>query len=188
MAVMAARLTEVKGQKYLVEAAKRLREKGVNAKFLIAGTGETEAALRQQIQEYGLEETVFLLGFVADVTPLMHLMDVQVNCSFGTEATSLALLEGMSIGKPIVASDFGGNPGVVKDGENGFLTPTHNVEVLADRLETLFTNEEVYRKMAKRAEEFYRERFTALANTKAIEKLYGETIQKKGRMGNEKEV
>ena len=126
VAVMAARLTEVKGQTYLIEAAKLLRERGINAKFLIAGTGDTYQALEKQIQESGLTDSVKLLGFLADVTPLMTLADVQVNCSFGTEATSLALLEGMSIGKPIVATDFGGNPGVVEDGINGFLIPTHN--------------------------------------------------------------
>ena len=44
----------------------------------------------------------------------MSITDVQANASFGTEATSLALLEGMSLGIPAVVSDFGGNPGVTK--------------------------------------------------------------------------
>lgn len=180
VAVMAARLAEVKGHKYLIEAANILKEKGVKAKFLIAGTGEMEDKLKKQIEDYGLTDRVHLMGFLEDVTPLMHLMDVQVNCSFGTEATSLALLEGMSIGKPIIASDFGGNPGVVRDGENGFLTPTHNVEILAERLEQLFCDQGIYQKMSNRAKEIYQEQFTAEANTKAIEELYGKVIQKKG--------
>lgn len=49
-----------------------------------------------------------MLGFLNDVEPLMNAMDIQANCSFGTEATSLSLLQGMSLGKPAVVTDFGG--------------------------------------------------------------------------------
>ncbi len=175
---IAARLTEVKGQTYLIQAAERLLKKGVRAKFLIAGTGETQEALRAQIAKAGLEDSVKMMGFVADVTPLMHLMDVQVNCSFGTEATSLALLEGMSLGKPIVASRFGGNPGVVQDGKNGFLTPIHDVEALTDRLWQLLTNPALYQAMAEEGKRIYQENFTAEKNTRAIEGVYEAVLKK----------
>ncbi len=180
VAVMAARLTKVKGQTYLIEAAKLLRERGINAKFLIAGTGDTYQALEKQIQESGLTDSVKLLGFLEDVTPLMTLADVQVNCSFGTEATSLALLEGMSLGKPIVATDFGGNPGVVRDGVNGFLTRTHDAKDLAEKLERLFLEEDLYRRMSENAKRIYQEKFTAEVYAQGIENLYEETIQRKG--------
>ncbi len=180
VAVMAARLTEVKGQTYLIEAAKLLRERGINAKFLIAGTGDTYHALERQIQDSGLTDSVKLLGFLEDVTPLMSLADVQVNCSFGTEATSLALLEGMSLGKPIVATDFGGNPGVVRDGVNGFLTKTHDAKGLAEKLERLFREENLYRELSENAKRIYQETFTAEVYAKGIEDLYLDTIQRKG--------
>lgn len=171
-AVMAARLNSVKGHKYFVEAAEILKNKGVAFKFLIAGTGETENELRQMINEKKLDDCVKLLGFVSDVEPLMNVMDVQVNCSFGTEATSLALLEGMSLGKPAVVTDFGGNPGVISHGENGYLTPTHNAEILAEYLEKLFTDKELYEKMSGKCIEVYNKKFTAEVNTRAIEKIY----------------
>lgn len=186
VAVMAARLTEVKGQTYLVQAAEILKSRGVKGKFLIAGTGDTYHSLAEEIAERNLEDSVKLLGFQKDVEPLMQMMDVQVNCSFGTEATSLALLEGMSIGKPIVATDFGGNPGVVQDGVNGFLIPTHNPLILADRLQELFENSELYEKMSRNAKEIYREKFTAEVYARGIENLYRETIEKrKGGKRNE---
>lgn len=189
VAVMAARLTEVKGQTYFVQAAEILKNRGVKGKFLIAGTGDTENALAKEITERNLQDSVKLLGFQKDVEPLMQVMDVQVNCSFGTEATSLALLEGMSIGKPIVATDFGGNPGVVQDGVNGFLIPTHNPTILADRLQELFEDSELYEKMSRNAKEIYREKFTAEVYARGIENLYRETIEKrKGGKRNESEV
>ncbi len=186
VAVMAARLTEVKGQTYFIQAAKLLKDRGIRAKFLIAGTGDTYHALKAEIQERNLEDSVKLLGFVQDVTPLMQVMDVQVNCSFGTEATSLALLEGMSIGKPIVATDFGGNPGVVQDGVNGFLVPTHDPRALADRLERLFLEEDLYEAMKENAKRIYQEKFTAEVYARSIQDLYRKTVDKrKGGKKNE---
>lgn len=192
VAAIVARLNTVKGHKYFVEAAKLLKEDGVRAKFLIAGTGEEEEALRRQIQSCGLEDTVILMGFVQDVSPLMHLMDVQVNCSFGTEATSLSLLEGMSIGKPAVVSDFGGNPGVILDGVNGFLTPTHDPGAVALNLKKLFTDQTLYETMADNCKKVYAAKFTAQVNTRAIEQVYMEAInlkhKKKGVEQHESEI
>ena len=169
---MAARLNEVKGHKYFVEAAGLLKKKGVVGKYLIAGTGEMEEALKEQIKQAELEDSVIMLGFLQDVEPLMNVMDVQVNCSFGTEATSLALLEGMSLGKPAVVTDFGGNPGVIKDGVNGYLTPTHNPEALAEALEKLFCDNELYAEMSKNCKKIYEENFTAEVNSRRIENVY----------------
>ena len=172
VAVIAARLNEVKGHTYFVKAADILKKHGLKFKFLIAGTGECEIPLKKQISELGLEDTVKMLGFQSDVAPLMNIADVQVNCSFGTEATSLALLEGMSLGKPAVVTDFGGNPGVITDGVNGFLTPTHNPESTADSIEKLFTDTELYKIMSENSKKIYAEKFTAEVNTRKTEAIY----------------
>ncbi len=178
VAVMAARLNEVKGHKYFVEAAKYLKDKGIKFKFLIAGTGGEEENIKKQIKDMNLENEVKLLGFLSDVDPLMNIMDVQVNCSFGTEATSLALLEGMSLGKPAVVTDFGGNPGVITDGVNGYLTPTHKGKATAECLEKLFCDSELYEKMSKECKKIYNEKFTAVVNTRNIEDVYKEVLKK----------
>ncbi len=171
-AAIVARLNEVKGHKYFVDAALKLKENGVKAIFLIAGTGDMAGAIRQQIQEKGLEDTVVMLGFLDDVEPLMNIIDVQVNCSYGTEATSLSLLEGMSLGKPAVVSDFGGNPGVIQHGINGYIFPTHDSQTLAKQLEKLFCDEEQYAKMCKNSLEIFNNKFTAQKYAENIEKIY----------------
>ncbi len=167
-----ARLTEVKGHKYFLDCAKILKDRGVAAEFLIAGTGDKEDKIREQIISEGLSDSVKLLGFVDDVEPLMNAMDIQVNCSFGTEATSLSLLQGMSLGKPAVVTDFGGNPGVIRDGINGFLVPPKDPAAMADRIEKLLTDEELYRKMSEKCFEIYNSAFTAEINTKNTEDVY----------------
>ncbi len=171
-AAIVARLNEVKGHKYFVEAARLLKEKEIKAKLLIAGTGDMEAKIKQQIEENGLSDDVLMLGFLTDVEPLMNIIDVQVNCSFGTEATSLSLLEGMSLGKPAVVSDFGGNPGVIKNGRNGFVVPTHNAAAIADGIAELFCNEDLYQKMCDESREIFKNTFTAKKYAQNIDGIY----------------
>ncbi len=167
-----ARLHLVKGHKYFVDAAKTVLQKGIKAKFLIAGTGEEEENLRNRIKELKLEDSVKLLGFVDNVAELINITDVKVNCSFGTEATSLSLLEGMSLGIPAVVTDFGGNPGVIKDGRNGFVVPIKNSDALAEKIITLINDEELYKKMQDECFKIYNEKFTAEVYAKNIENLY----------------
>jgi glycosyltransferase involved in cell wall biosynthesis len=178
VAAIVARLNPVKGHKYFIEAAKIVKDRGIKAKFLIAGTGEESPALNLQIQRLGLEDTVIMMGFVEQVAPLMQLMDVQVNCSYGTEATSLSLLEGMSLGKPAVVTDFGGNPGVIFDGINGFLTPTHDAEATAEKLIQLFTDDALYQTLSENCKKVYETKFTAEVNTRAIEDVYRLAVKK----------
>ncbi len=182
-AAIVARLNEVKGHKYLVQAAKLVLDSGIDAKFFVAGTGETEEEIRRQIQAEHLQDNVIMLGFMTDVRPLMDVMDVQLNCSFGTEATSLSLLEGMSLGKPAVVTDFGGNPGVIQDGVNGFLVPTRDAQAMADALIKLFRDDELYEKMREQALAIYQEKFTSEVNTRQIEAVYSEVYESRRKHG-----
>ena len=118
-----ARLEDIKGHDYFIEAADRLLQKGIKARFYIAGTGSYENHLKEKVKNMNRQEQIIFTGFISDVDKLMSITDVQANASFGTEATSLALLEGMSLGIPAVVSDFGGNPGVIKNGQNGYIVP-----------------------------------------------------------------
>ena len=173
-----ARLNPVKGHKYFVEAAKKVKEKGLNVKFLIAGTGEAEESIRAQIKELKLEDTVIMLGFLDNVQELMNITDIQANCSFGTEATSLSLLEGMSLGVPAVVTEFGGNPGVIKNGRNGFLVPINNSDALAEKIAELIENKELYEKMHAESLLIYKEKFTAEVYARNIESVYTQIGEK----------
>ena len=119
-----ARLEPYKGHIYILEAAEILKDMGIPIKVIIAGTGSFEDEIKKLITQKGLENEVLMAGFVNNVRELLSITDVQANASYGTEATSLSLLEGMSMGIPAVVSDFGGNPGVISNGENGFVFPS----------------------------------------------------------------
>lgn len=167
-----ARLNPVKGHSYLIDAAAQLKAQGRPIKVLIAGVGDAEADLKAQTAALHLEDTVKFLGFVQDVKKVLSVMDVQANASYGTEATSLALLEGMSLGIPAVVSDYGGNPGVISDGENGFLFPTRDAAALADRLARLMDAPALYEAMRENALGRFRREFTADHYARNIESVY----------------
>lgn len=171
-----ARLEDIKGHDYFIDAAKRFV--GQNVKFVIAGTGSYEEHLKQKVKDENLSDTVIFTGFISDVERLMNITDIQVNASFGTEATSLALLEGMSLGIPAVVSDFGGNPGVITSGENGFVVQKQNADALAEKIKYLLENPDEYSKMSKNASRIFTEKFTAEVMTRNTENLYIETIRK----------
>lgn len=165
-----ARLEPVKGHKCFIDAAEILQKKGCNVKFIIAGSGSAEAELK----EYAAQKHADILftGFINDPESLAAVTDISANASFGTEATSISLLEGMSLGIPAVVSDYGGNPGVIQDGVNGFLFPIHNAEIMAEKLEVLLNDKRTYDYMSKNAVEIFNKKFKADIYTKNIEKIY----------------
>ena len=169
---IAARLNEVKGHVYLLEALKMLKDEGFRIKLLIAGTGDYEDTIRQKAKELDVVHDVIMAGFVSDVTGIMNILDANMNASFGTEATSLALLEGMSLGVPAIVSDFGGNPGVVTHGENGLIFETKNALDLADKLRMYFSDEALRQKLSESSHKVFDEKFRAEINTQKIENVY----------------
>lgn len=167
---IAARLNEVKGHIYILEALKMLIDDGItNAKLIIAGTGDYEDTIRRKIAELNLGENVVMAGFVKDVSGFMNILSVSVNASFGTEATSLALLEGMSLGVPAVVSDFGGNPGVIEDGVNGYLFESKNSRQMYEKLKLALQNGIALKDMCKKV---FEERFRAEIMTEKIQQVY----------------
>ena len=167
-----ARLNKVKGHEYFIDAAKIILDKGIKAKFLILGTGDEENNLKQKVKNLNLEDKIIFTGFIKDVKDFVNIFDVQVNCSYGTEATSLALLEGMSLGVPAVVTDYGGNPGVIKDGENGFLVPIKSPEETAEAIIKLLNDKGLYEKMKARSIQIFEENFSLNIYAKNIERVY----------------
>jgi len=174
-----ARLNEVKGHVYLLEALKMLRDEGIKVKLLIAGTGDYEKNIREKIAELGIVHDVIMAGFITDVTGIMNILDANMNASFGTEATSLSLLEGMSIGVPAIVSDFGGNPGVVTHGENGLIFETKNANDLYEKLKLFLSDEALRQSMRNKSKKIFDSKFTAQKNTLDIQDVYFSVLEGK---------
>lgn len=180
-----ARLEEVKGQDVFIDAAKiLLEEKKVKAKFFILGTGSEEDRLKQKVKDLGLSDDIIFTGFVKNVGEYLNIFDIQVNCSFGTETSSLSLLEGMSLGVPAVASNYGGNPYLIQDGENGYIVPIKSPEETANAIDKILKNEDIRGHMKQKSVEIFEERFTVERFTKNVESVYEKVLKQpnKGRI------
>lgn len=173
-----ARLEEYKGHMLLLDAAASLKKQGYPIKVLIAGSGNYEQNISERLHELNLEGTVTMLGFTTEVAEFLSVLDVQANCSFGTEATSLSLLEGFSMGLPAVVSNYGGNPWLVENGENGLIFESKDADALSDCLKRLMDNRVSVKTMGIRAKEIFNERFTGRIFARNIESVYEDVLGK----------
>jgi glycosyltransferase involved in cell wall biosynthesis len=175
-----ARLNDYKGHSYLIDAANQIKKtKGNAVKFLIVGTGDVEAELKAKVKSLDLEDTVIFTGFIKDVPKILSIMDLQVNASYGTEATSLALLEGMSLGIPAVVTNYGGNPGVITDGENGFIVETKNADALAKAILKSVEEDDLRKYMQQKSIEIFKQKFDWHIYAQNIENAYKALIKRR---------
>ena len=172
-----ARIEPYKGHLHIVEAAQQLKGEGRKLQVLIAGTGGYEEELRGEVSRRGLEDTVFFLGFQSDVAPVLSVLDVQLNASYGTETSSLSILEGMSMGLPAVVSSYGGNPWLIDDGGDGLIFPNRDSGALARCIARLMDEPDTLRRMGERAAEIFQNRFTGQIFARNVEQVYLDLLQ-----------
>lgn len=151
----------------LLRALKRLHDRGVNAKLLIIGDGRERSRIAGQIGDLGLERSAVITGYQADVRPYIASCDVMALASHAIETFSIAALESMSLGKPLVLTRIGGAAEQVKDGVNGYLYEPGDVDALATLLERL-AEPQLRRRMGEHAARIVRERFTTARMTQAF--------------------
>jgi glycosyltransferase involved in cell wall biosynthesis len=172
-----ARLVRDKDHDTVLSAAKILCDIDKGIRVLIAGEGEEEQRLKERARLEDIHNVQFI-GFVKDIERIENITDVMINASVGTEATSIALLEGLSLGIPAVASDFGGNPYVVMDGVNGLLFEKGRSIELANAIIHLKNNRGVYERMSFEAMEVFETRFKIDVMCRNIFSLYENLLKR----------
>ena len=117
-------------------------------------------------------------GFVKNVADYYNIADISLNCSWGTEASSLALAEGMSLGRPAVVTDFGGNPYMITDGVNGLVVPKRDSAAMAEAILKIVRSPELYRTLSDGARSEYKSKFTSDVMTRNLEALYEREMER----------
>jgi glycosyltransferase involved in cell wall biosynthesis len=166
-----------KGHKELLEAlASLMARHPVNA--LMVGGGRRIDEVRALAAGLGLAGAVHFLGPRHDVPDLLNAMDIFVLPSY-SEGLSLALLEAMAAGKPVIATAVGGTPEVVTDGGNGLLIPPRDAAALAAALERLLTDPALAQRLGAKARAHVREHYSLDRLGREINAIYGEFVEKK---------
>ena len=119
---------------------------------------------------------MYFLGLRQDIPRILAVLDVFVLPSL-SEGLSMAILEAMIAGKPVVATQVGGNPELVLDGETGFLVPPRDSQALASSIVTLLTNRERAVQFAEKGKRRAEGQFSLRTMVRAYQTLYDECLQ-----------
>ena len=146
-------IQEWKGQHVLIEAVARMRSELPDITALIVGGAHRsgrgyEERLRQSVAEHGLESNVIFTGARDDVPDIMNAMDVVAHTSVRGEPFGRVIIEGMSVGRPVVATRAGGVPEFVEHEGSGILVEPGDPDALAAVLQRLLTDRAHYDKLA----------------------------------------
>lgn len=169
-------IRSAKGYDILLRAAAEVKVRCSDVKFVIAGEGSEPlySQLRLLRKELDLEDTVFFLGYRPDVVGLLHNFDVFLLTST-TEGFSIAVLEAMACGIPVIATKSGGPAEIIEDGVSGILVECGNFEAVQKAILRLVAKLE---KGEVRTEvpQTYLELFDLKVMLKKYEKLYTEIL------------
>lgn len=129
----------VKRVEDFIEAAAIIHARRPETRFVVVGDGHLAGSLARLAEDRGIAEATRFLGRIPQPLEIIRDLDVGV-ISSATEGFCNALVEYMACGVPVVATDTGGNPELVREGESGFLVPVGAPQAMAERVLTLLAD------------------------------------------------
>ncbi len=177
--VLVAKLVEPKGHEVLIRAAPAVLAAFPGARFLIVGgevPGEHHQAyaarLRQLCSQLGVHEQVIFTGFRPDIPQVMAAADVVVHTSTYPDPFPGTVLQGMAVGRAVVASDIGGPREQIEDGRTGLLVPPSSPTALASAIRGLLADSDRRAALGEAAARAVKERFSQQAYLEALTAVY----------------
>lgn len=162
-----------KNQSLLIEAARRIRRDGHDARFIVVGNRDNERYYNElvaRVNDYGLRDHVVFAGFV-DKHKAIPALDIVVSLS-QYEGFGLNIIEAAACGKPVVATRSGGPEYILQDGRSGFLIANDDVHMLTERLTTLIDDSVLRDTMGREGREMVRRDYDPVDKIEARLSLY----------------
>lgn len=169
------RLSSEKGLKFLIEVMRKIPY----ISLYIVGEGPELSVIQNKIREYNLKN-IKLLGYLSGsrLERVIASSCFTITPSIWYENYPNSILESFAYGKPIIASDIGGIPELVRNNETGFLFIPNNVNDCIKKILTLWNNSKLVRQMGQNALKFAQEKFNAEDHYKKIIGIYNNLIEK----------
>ncbi len=157
----AGRIDREKGVFDLAESAKTICKQRADISFIIAGNGRDFNKLKRKIKKTGLQNKFILLGQIEknQMIKLYQNAALFILPSYH-EGLPTVLLEAMSCGLPIIATDVRGNRDLISNGENGLLIPPKNPKKMAETIITLLEDQKLIERLSKNARKTIIEKYT----------------------------
>lgn len=187
LVIFVGRLDKEKGIDYLVRAAK-----DINGEVYILGGGDYDKELKKITKDLKLKNVKFLGYFgkeyLKELRQFYRKANVVVVPSTVKEALGLVILEAMAAQTPVVASNIGGIPNIVKDGKTGFLVRPRNPKDIAEKVNKILNNEKLEKAIGERCRRLIEEKFTWQKAAVTINNSYEQTLRHKIKKDLEKEL
>jgi len=164
-----------KDHKTLIEAARIVINEFPKATFLIAGEGPLRREIEILIEKLNLDENVKLLGFRQDIPEILSLLDLFV-LSSSWEGLGTSLLDALASRLPVVASNVGGIPEIIRDGLNGILVAPEDPGALAQAIIHLLKNRDLARKMGEEGFRIVKEKFSVDRMVEQTRRVYDRLV------------
>lgn len=175
--IAVGRLTIEKGHTYLLDAFSQIAFAYPDARLAFVGEGPLRANLETQAKKLRISEKVFFLGIRDDVTELLLCADVYVQPSL-SEGLSLALLEALGVGLPVVATQISGFTAVVEHEKSALLVPPGEADYLAVAVKRLINDDNLRNRIAHAGNELVKKRYSAAAMHRSYEQLIQKLLSK----------
>ncbi|MBW8191622.1 glycosyltransferase family 4 protein [Neiella marina] len=166
-----ARLDPIKNQVMMVKAFRKVLEKAPNTYLLIVGDGEMRETLGQLVEELSISRQVIFTGYISAPANYIATMDLFLLSSL-SEGTSMTLLEAMSLGKPCVVTDAGGNAEIIEHQANGLVSANDDIDDFAQKLAQILSDPTMAQKMSQNAFKRFDDLFTNRQMNLAYQGLY----------------
>jgi len=171
----ACRLIEAKGVRDLIIAFSQLKEEFPGVRLEVAGDGPERNELLRIAREHGVSEQVNFLGWIDDLRPVLRTWDIFALPSYD-EGLPVVILEAMSEGLPVVATNVGGMPELVEDGRTGYVVAPGNIDTLCTALRRLATSSQLRIQQGDQGRQRAETKFSVQQMAAEIESIYGSLL------------
>jgi glycosyltransferase involved in cell wall biosynthesis len=168
-------LSDHKDYPTFIKTARYLVDKGINAKFLIIGSGELKDLIEDKIREEKMEEHVIMTGFLTNLPLILPELDIFLMTS-KTEGLGTSILDAFACEVPVVATDAGGIPEMVIHESTGLLSPVRDYLDLGENILRLVNEIDLKDRLIKNAKKFLRENFSIKKTAAETLNVYEEII------------
>lgn len=173
------RLVPFKGHRTFLDAAALLRKKQPETRYLIVGDGPLRASLEEYARSLHLTDRCLFTGHRDDIPDLLSTMDVFVLSSL-FEHFGRVVIEALAMKLPVVATEAGGIPEIIRSGENGLLVTPEDPRALADAVLTLLENPALRERLTQAGYRTVTERFPLVRHAREMEKCYRALVGRTG--------
>ncbi len=167
-----------KGLSDLLKIISIVRKRNNNFKLIIVGHGDLREKLESEARQLKIDDIIKWMGWVPNASStVLPELDIFIQTSHW-EAMSVVILEAMAMSKAIVATKVGENCDVIEDGVTGLISEAGDIDVFANKLESLIIDRDQRQNVASAGYERYKDKFTSDRMINAYEKLYSELVSR----------